>query len=73
MLGHDPVVLEAIRNVLGRQSDEDWVPTGSLVDAIYQEIRRLDRVALAQRSVAPPSPVRDRLTTESEVALQSGD
>lgn len=75
MPGHDPIVIQAIRNVLGRQSFEDWVrvPARNLVDAIYQEIRRLDRAALAEQTPAPPSQMQDTLTSEGEAALQTGD
>ena len=48
MSHHDPIVIQAIRNVLGRQSLTDWsrLLGRSVVDDIYEEVRRLDRAAI---------------------------
>ncbi len=55
MSRHDPIVIQAIRNVLGRQSLSDWarVSGSSIVNAIYDEVRRLDLAAA--RSTRPSS------------------
>jgi hypothetical protein len=44
MGGHDPVVQQAIDNVIKRRSEDDWraLPTHRRTLAIYEEIKRLD-------------------------------
>lgn len=48
MTGRDPIVLTAIRNVMGRQSSEDWwaLSPRQRTEAIYVELRRLDTETL---------------------------
>jgi hypothetical protein len=50
MTGHDPIVLTAIRNVMGRQSTEDWwaLLPRQRTEAIYAELRRLDTETLVR-------------------------
>jgi hypothetical protein len=44
MDGHDPVVMRAINIVVERHSTDDWwaLPAQKRVQAIYDEVRRLD-------------------------------
>jgi len=44
MDGHDPAIMQAIRNVADRHSTDDWwaLPAPQRVQAIYDEVRRLD-------------------------------
>jgi hypothetical protein len=50
----DPVVVQAIANVAAQQPEEEWwaMAPGVRTHAIYDEIRRLDRVC-ANDSAAP--------------------
>lgn len=44
MVGHDPVVMQAIRNVTDRHSMDHWsaLSASQRTKAIYDEIKRLD-------------------------------
>jgi hypothetical protein len=58
MGGRDPFVMMAIRNVVGRQSSDQWwamQPT-QRTQAIYAEIRRLDAETLQPRNEERRSP-----------------
>jgi hypothetical protein len=48
---HDPVVLQAIANVAGRYSEEDWwaLAPRQRTRAIYDEIRTLDAERMRRR------------------------
>jgi hypothetical protein len=54
MGGCDAVVMQAIRNVLGRRSSEEWwaLPARQRTEAVYTEIRRLDAAAIQERIAA---------------------
>ena len=51
MGGRDPFVMMAIKNVVGRQSMDEWwaMPPVRRTEAIYAEIRRLDAETMRQR------------------------
>jgi len=54
MGGRDPVVMQAITNVVGRRSSEEWwaLPASQRTNAIYVEIRRLDAEAVQEQAAA---------------------
>jgi hypothetical protein len=60
MGGRDPFVMKAIRNVVGRQSSEQWwaMPPSQRTQAIYAEIRRLDAETLQRSMEEHRSPER---------------
>lgn len=79
-MGRDSIVIQAIRNVLGRESLTDWArtPGCSIADLIYEEVRRLDRAALGQQTGARESSqdrsvTADALMEEAAPALHGSD
>ena len=67
MSHRDPIVIQAIRNVLGRQSLADWVRSlgRGVVEEIYEEVRRLDRVAIEQHLAVEESSRDHTAATET--------
>ena len=58
MGGRDPFVMMAIKNVVGRQSLDEWwaMPPALRTQAIYAEIRRLDAETMRQSMEDRRSP-----------------
>lgn len=59
MDGRDPVVMQAIQTVLSRVPLDDWwaMPSQQRTQAIYEEIRRLDRVTIERQIARSERPV----------------
>ena len=55
MDGHDPVVMQAIKNVIEKHLIDGWsaLPAPQRVQAIYDEIRRLDENRMKAQARAP--------------------
>lgn len=61
MGGRDPVVMQAIANVVNRVPVDDWwaMPSHQRTQAIYDEIRRLDKEALRRHVTVAERPVEE--------------
>jgi hypothetical protein len=58
MNGRDPIVMQAMRNVVSRRSSDDWwaLPARQRTEVIYAEVKRLDSVAIQQGRAAHEQP-----------------
>jgi len=58
MDGRDPVVMQAIRNIMEHHSNNEWwaLSASQRTQAIYDEIKRLDaKGSLSTRRIAKPA------------------